>query len=255
MDKSRIARVIYVVFFTIFSRARARVHAQKTRIAKNKRGKSDHYRVAPVTRGLFKLCMKNHFAPWLFVCFCYPRIYGTYLFTLILECLLFFCYDIPCPFPDVHQSVCTINPSCFLPTCRAADAFILMGSPRPWSVPPFFLWAIKRLDAAKRESFQATAVTSISSSSPSFPPPCRPPSKRGREGVIFSICQGTTKVRTPRVSKVLCSRDRVRIGVSWVSRTLRSRQNARSICCRPINGRTTNNVSHKLFYFIFSFPS
>jgi len=161
------------------------------------------------------------------VCFCYPRIYGTYLFTLILECyLLFFCYDISCPFPDVHQSVtqsrgvitmdrrplCTINPSCFLSTCRAADAFILMGSPcAVVSSPPFFLRAIKRLDAAKRESFQATAVTSISSSSPSYPPSYRPPSKRGREGVIFSIYQGITKARLSHVSKLLCSRDRVRI--------------------------------------------
>lgn len=86
----------------------------------------------------------------------YPRINRTYLFILIFCSIralfaILLLHSVPLLFSDIHQSTTrsrwvitmnrrplrTINPSCFLPTCRAVDAFILMGS--PWSVLPFFM--------------------------------------------------------------------------------------------------------------------
>jgi len=202
------------------------------------------------------------------VCFCYPRIYGTYLFTLILECyLLFFCYDISCPFPDVHQSVtqsrwvitmdrrplCTINPSCFLSTCRAADAFILMGSPcAVVSSPPFFFTSYKaarcsetRVVSSHCRYINFKLFTLISAV---IPPTIETWSRRCN---LFNLPGHHESAAFPCVETALLEGP----CAYRESHTLRSRQNARSICCRPINGRTTNNVSHKLFYSIFSFPS
>lgn len=50
MDKSLVAR--YVMFFTIFMRT------QKISYCEKQAGKIRYYRVVPVTRDLFELCMK-----------------------------------------------------------------------------------------------------------------------------------------------------------------------------------------------------
>lgn len=75
MDESRVAH--YVVFFTIFARAR------KTRVAKNKRGKSDILSRCIGHARSFRAMYENHFALRLCV-LRYPRINRTYLSTPIL---------------------------------------------------------------------------------------------------------------------------------------------------------------------------
>jgi len=150
-----------------------------------------------------------------------------------------------------RRPLCTINPSCFLPTCRAADAFILSEVRAPWSVPSFFFMSYKatRCSETRVVSNHCPYINFNLSSliSAVVPPTIETWSRRYN---LFNL-PGHHESASPCVEAVLLEGP----CAYRESHTLRSRQNARSICCRPINGRTTNNVSHKLFYSIFSFPS
>lgn len=143
----------------------------------------------------------------------------------------------------------------------------------PWEVravrrgrfsSPFFLRAIKRLDATKRESLRATDVTSISSSSPSFPPPRRPPSKTwSRKCNFFNLAgrHGSAAHSPPACRRCPAQGNGgcvVRASASWVVHSAQPTKYPANLL--PLykwgggDWGTANNAGHKIFYFIFCFP-
>lgn len=123
-------------------------------------------------------------------------------------------------------------------------------------LPSFFTGYKATRRNETRESFRATAVTSISSSSVSFPSPrrpCPPSAPSVSVSVIFSIWQGIAEMwhphRSVRHEGAEGSADRACVYVNARTRSLRAAdKTARPICRRSINGgRTTYNAGRKLF--------
>lgn len=62
----------------------------------------------------------------------------------------------------------TINPSCFLSTCRAADAFILMGSPYAVVGSSFFFMSYKAATQQNASRFEPPPVHQFQALHPHF---------------------------------------------------------------------------------------